>query len=404
MAWRIPGEGTRRRKGKEMKAKIIRAAGILAAGTLIFTAAYTANQVEGKQTKQSGVSAGVSLELAAQMDTYFNENTTVASGVTDTLSGYLSESAEAAAEITETDTVITASGQEEQDEQEALQEAAAEFGYTNLGVAQVDGNLNVREAPGTEAEVVGKMPNNAGCEILGTEGEWTKIESGKVTGYVKSEYLLTGEAAIAKAREVQQTLATVTTTTLYVREEPNTDCSVITMMPQGEELEVVEVMDGWVKINVDSDEGYVSSEYVEISTELTKAQTMTEVRYGEGVSDVRVSLVQFATQFVGNPYVWGGTSLTNGADCSGFVLSVFANYGISLPHSSRAQANCGTSISASEAQPGDLFFYGNGSSINHVAIYIGSGQVVHASSPKSGIKISGAYYRTPVKVVRVINN
>ena len=404
MAWRIPGEGTRRRKGKEMKAKIIRAAGILAAGTLIFTAAYTANQVEGKQTKQSGVSAGVSLELAAQMDTYFNENTTVASGVTDTLSGYLSESAEAAAEITETDTVITASGQEEQDEQEALQEAAAEFGYTNLGVAQVDGNLNVREAPGTEAEVVGKMPNSAGCEILGTEGEWTKIESGKVTGYVKSEYLLTGEAAIAKAREVQQTLATVTTTTLYVREEPNTDCSVITMMPQGEELEVVEVMDGWVKINVDSDEGYVSSEYVEISTELTKAQTMTEVRYGEGVSDVRVSLVQFATQFVGNPYVWGGTSLTNGADCSGFVLSVFANYGISLPHSSRAQANCGTSISASEAQPGDLFFYGNGSSINHVAIYIGSGQVVHASSPKSGIKISGAYYRTPVKVVRVINN
>ncbi len=404
MAWRLPAEGTKRRKGKEMKAKIIRAAGILAAGTLIFTAAYTANQVEGKQTKQSGVSAGVSSELAAQMDTYLNENTTVASGVTDTLSGYLSESAEAAAEITETDTVITASGQEEQDEQEALQEAAAEFGYTNLGVAQVDGNLNVREAPGTEAEVVGKMPNNAGCEILGTEGEWTKIESGKVTGYVKSEYLLTGEAAIAKAREVQQTLATVTTTTLYVREEPNTDCSVITMMPQGEELEVVEVMDGWVKINVDSDEGYVSSEYVEISTELTKAQTMTEVRYGEGVSDVRVSLVQFATQFVGNPYVWGGTSLTNGADCSGFVLSVFANYGISLPHSSRAQANCGTSISASEAQPGDLFFYGNGSSINHVAIYIGSGQVVHASSPKSGIKISGAYYRTPVKVVRVINN
>ena len=111
--------------------------------------------------------------------------------------------------------------------------------------------------------------------------------------------------------------------------------------------------------------------------------------------------VSYATQFVGNPYVWGGTSLTRGADCSGFVMSVFANYGISLPHSSRAQANCGTKISASDAQPGDLFFYGNGSSINHVAIYIGGGRVVHASSPKSGIKISGAYYRTPVKVVRV---
>ena len=116
------------------------------------------------------------------------------------------------------------------------------------------------------------------------------------------------------------------------------------------------------------------------------------------------SVAGYACQFVGNPYVWGGTSLTRGADCSGFVLSVFANYGISLPHSSVAQANCGRKISASEAQPGDLFFYGNGSRINHVAIYIGNGQVVHASSPKSGIKISGAFYRTPVKVVRVINN
>ena len=114
------------------------------------------------------------------------------------------------------------------------------------------------------------------------------------------------------------------------------------MMPQGEELEVLEVLDGWVKINVDSDEGYVSSDYVEISTELLKAMTMTEIRYGQGVSDVRVSLVQYATQFVGNPYVWGGTSLTRGADCSGFVMSVFANYGISLPHSSGAQSNCGT--------------------------------------------------------------
>ncbi|MBP3487976.1 MAG: C40 family peptidase [Roseburia sp.] len=290
------------------------------------------------------------------------------------------------------------------DTQTADVNAAQAYGYTNLGVASVDGNLNVRESASTEASVVGKMPNNAGCEILGVEGEWTKISSGKVEGYVKSEYLLSGDAALARAEEVKQTIAKVTTTTLYVREQPNTDCTIITMMPEGEELEVLEVLDGWVKINVDSDEGYVSSEYVEISTELLKAMTMTEIRYGQGVSDVRVSLVQYATQFVGNPYVWGGTSLTNGADCSGFVLSVFANYGISLPHSSRAQAGCGTSISASEAQPGDLFFYSNGGGINHVAIYIGNGQVVHASSPKSGIKISNAYYRTPAKVVRIINN
>ena len=117
-----------------------------------------------------------------------------------------------------------------------------------------------------------------------------------------------------------------------------------------------------------------------------------------------MDLVSYACQFVGNPYVWGGTSLTRGADCSGFVMSVFANYGVSLPHSSGSQAGCGTSISASEAQPGDLFFYGNGSRINHVAIYIGNGQVVHASSPRTGIKISGAYYRNPVKVVRVLQD
>lgn len=406
-----------------MKAKWVKAAGLLAAGSLVFSAAYIDGKPGVKDTQEvmaestdsqiHEVSAGVSSTLAEQMENYTKQGTDLASGVTDVMSDYLSVTAADMVSVSESDRDMTASGQEDETQTEeekqaqALAEAASAFGYTNLGIAQADGNINVREVPGTEAEIVGKLPNNAGCEIIGTDGDWTQIESGKVKGYVKSEYLMTGEAAIAKAQEVKQTVATVTTTTLYVRDETNTDSHVITMMPEGEELEVLEVLevlDGWVKINVDSDEGYVSSDYVSIATELPKAQTMTEVRYGQGVSDVRVSLVSYATQFVGNPYVWGGTSLTRGADCSGFVMSVFANYGISLPHSSRAQANCGTKISASDAQPGDLFFYGNGSSINHVAIYIGGGRVVHASSPKSGIKISGAYYRTPVKVVRVINN
>ena len=401
-----------------MKAKWVKAAGLLAAGSLIFSVAYIdeksgskdgcAVMAESTSLQENEVSAGVSSTLGGQIGNYAMTDAKVTSGVTDAMSDYLSVTAADMVSVSESDRDVTASGQEEETQEEnkekALAEAAGEFGYTNLGIAQADGNINVREVPGTEAEIVGKLPNNAGCEIIGTDGEWTQIESGKVKGYVKSEYLLTGEAAIAKAQEVKQTVATVTTTTLYVRDEANTDSHVITMMPEGEELEVLEVLDGWVKINVDSDEGYVSSDYVSIATELPKAQTMTEVRYGQGVSDVRVSLVSYATQFVGNPYVWGGTSLTRGADCSGFVLSVFANYGISLPHSSKAQANCGTKIAASDAQPGDLFFYGNGSSINHVAIYIGGGRVVHASSPKSGIKISGAYYRTPVKVVRVINN
>jgi cell wall-associated NlpC family hydrolase len=386
-----------------MKARMIKVAALLLAGALTFSVAYInpvleGNTIDSEETADGYLTAnagraGITDCLSTELTTD-TVNTIAASGVSGVISAYMSE-AETVADVAETDTVMTT----------LSEQTYAAYGYTNLGVAEVDeGNLNVREAPGTDASIVGKMPNHAGCEILGVEGEWTKISSGKVEGYVKSEYLLSGEEAFAKAEEVQQTIATVTTTTLYVREEPNTDCSIITSMPMGEELEVVELLDGWVKINVDSDEGYVSADYVEVSTELAKAMTMTEVRYGQGVSDVRVALVQYATQFVGNPYVWGGTSLTKGADCSGFVLSVFANYGISLPHSSSAQANCGTRISASEAQPGDLFFYGNGSRINHVAIYIGNGRVVHASSPKSGIKISSAYYRTPVKVVRILNN
>lgn len=379
-----------------MKERIIKVAGLLVAGTLAFTAAYqnqgsgqevvSENQSVASTSAAAGVSAAYSEEL---MTVDGNVNLTVGAGITNVVSGYITDAEVLAAEVRETQRVAAAQ--------------MAVYGYTNLGIVQADGNLNVREAPGTEASLVGKLPDNAGCEILETEGEWTKISSGDVTGYVKSEYLLTGDAAIAKADEVRQTIATVTTATLYVRSEPTTDSAIVTSMPMGEELEVVELLDGWVKINVDSDVGYVSADYVEVSVQLKKAMTMTEVRYGQGVSDVRVSLVQFATQFVGKPYVWGGTSLTHGADCSGFVLSVFANYGVSLPHSSRAQANYGASISASEAKPGDLFFYGNGRSINHVAIYIGNGQVVHASSPKSGIKISSAYYRTPVKVVRIIN-
>lgn len=278
------------------------------------------------------------------------------------------------------------------------------YGYTNLGIAQADGTLNVREAPATDASIVGKMPDHAAGEILEAVDGWYKIQSGDVTGYVSADYFVTGEEAKALAEEIKQTVATVTTTTLNVREQPNTECGILALMPNGEELNVIEDLGDWIKVDVDSSEGYVSKEFVEISVQLPKAMTMTEVRYGQGVSDVRVDLVSYATQFVGNPYVWGGTSLTKGADCSGFTMSIMAKYGVYLPHSSKAQANCGTRISASEAKPGDLFFYGSGKSINHVAIYIGNGQIVHASNKKTGIKISNAYYRSPICVTRVLSD
>ncbi|MGN0290854.1 MAG: NlpC/P60 family protein [Lachnospiraceae bacterium] len=299
---------------------------------------------------------------------------------------------------TETDTATVS-----ENEVETTKEAANTiYGYENLGIAKVEGTLNVRETPAADASIVGKMPDKSAAEILETLNGWYKIQSGEVTGYVSSDYIVTGMEAKSLAEEVKQTVAKVTTTTLNVREQANTECSILALMPQGEELNVLEDLGDWVKVDLDNSEGYVSKEFVEVSVELPKAMTMTEVRYGQGVSDVRVDLISYATQFVGNPYVWGGTSLTNGADCSGFTLSIFAKYGVYLPHSSRAQANCGTRINSSEAKPGDLFFYGSGSSISHVAIYIGNGQIVHASSKKTGIKISNAYYRSPICVTRVL--
>ena len=277
-------------------------------------------------------------------------------------------------------------------------------GYTNLGVAHVDNYLNVREEPSEEAKLVGKMTKNAGCEILEVVGDWSKIKSGKVTGYVSNEYLYTGSEANTVALDAMVVMATVNTTTLKVREEASLDSKVVTLIPIEEKLEVLEDAGDWVKIGIDGDEGYISKEYVDLSSELPTATTLTELKYGQGVSDIRVSLVEFAMKFLGNRYVWGGTSLTNGTDCSGFTMSIYRNFGISINRTSGAQASNGTRISPSDARPGDLIFYGKGSSINHVAMAIGGGQVIHASSARTGIKISNMYYRTPITATRIIND
>ena len=280
----------------------------------------------------------------------------------------------------------------------------ANWGYTNLGIANVDNNLNIRAAAAEDGKLVGKLPKNAACEVLDSDDTWAYIKSGKVEGYVSLEFLLTGIPAKRRAEELATTMARVTTDSLKVRAEANTESEVITLVPNGEELEVADVEGDWVRVYLDDEEVFVSAEYVEVSSELGTAITMTELLYGQGVSDVRVDLCQYAKEFLGNPYVWGGTSLTKGADCSGYVLSIFKKYGVNLPHSSVAQAGSGTTIQVSEAQPGDLIFYGNGRSINHVAIYIGGGQVIHASNPKTGIRISNVSYRSPVKAVRILHD
>ncbi len=280
----------------------------------------------------------------------------------------------------------------------------ANWGYTNLGIAHVSDNLNIRAVAAEDGKLVGKLPKDAACEVLDMDDTWAHIKSGSVEGYVSKEYLLTGVSAKHKAEELAATMARVTTDSLKVRAEANTDSEVITLVPNGEVLEVAAVEGEWVKVLLDAEEAYVSGEFVEVSAELGTAVTMSELLYGQGISDVRVDICQYAKEFLGNPYVWGGTSLTKGADCSGYVMSLYKKYGVNLPHSSRAQANCGTTIKVSEAQPGDLIFYGKGKTINHVAMYIGGGKVIHASSPKTGIRISNVSYRTPFKAVRILQD
>lgn len=217
-------------------------------------------------------------------------------------------------------------------------------GYTVLGVVEAEsGYINIREEANTESEVVGKIAKDAICEVVSSEGEWFEIKSGEIEGFISGEYLLTGVLANEKAEE---------------------------LMNAGVELET--------------------------------ALTMLEYRYGKGVTDIQMEICEYALQFVGNSYRWGGTSLTKGADCSGFTLSVYAKYGVSLPHSSKAQANCGTRIDVSEVQPGDLVFYG-GKNIHHVAMYIGNGQVVHAWNSRAGITTTSMYYNTPTRAVRLLD-
>jgi len=279
------------------------------------------------------------------------------------------------------------------------------WGYENLGIADVSENLNVRSAAGTDAEKVGELPAGAGCEVLDMADGWAHIRSGKVEGYVSMDYLATGSRAEELAAQNQTLTATVLAQALKVRKQPDTDHGTWGLAANGRELEVVEVLDnGWVSVvyGDGTDPAYVSGEYVDVAYKLDTAMTMTEVRYGKGVTDAGIDLANRAIQYVGCPYVYGGNSLSNGTDCSGFTMLLYAKYGISLAHSARAQARCGSEVSISDLRPGDLVFYSRGSGIDHVAIYIGGGQVCHASNPTNGIIITGVNYRTPVCARRLL--
>lgn len=282
--------------------------------------------------------------------------------------------------------------------------------YDNPGVSNVSNYLNIRQKPGTSEKIIGKLPSYAGCEILDEADGWYKIRSGNITGYVSADYILTGDAARNAAMDHAELMAIVSTDVLNARMEPTTESKIWTQITNNERYHVVEQLDGWVKIEFDesNDEtgestyAYVSTDYVDVRYALDEAIKFSPA---EENASLRSRMVNYALQFLGNPYVWGGTSLTNGADCSGFTLSVYKKFGITLPHYSGSQAQMGTAVKSSNMRPGDLIFYGNSSgTINHVAMYIGNGQVVHAASKRSGIKISSWNYRKPLKIRDIIGD
>ena len=392
------------------KLKLGQAAGVVAFAIIIGAVSMSSgNTVDARASLKENrtVNAGVALGLTEAADA----TELLTAGATSALTYYGAELT-----VAQNDSnVVTASAQGAPQTDDASQEseqaneaaqtptAAQTCGYTNLGMSVISsGNLNIRQEASTDSEVVGILTNHNACELLEDAGDWYKVTSGKVTGYVSKQYLVTGDEAESIAEQEIKTVATVNTETLNVRAEKSTDAAVLSQVGNSEAFTVNSVADGWVEISVDDSVGYISQDYVTLAQALPTAKTIEQVKYGDGVSDVRASVVSYALQFVGNRYVWGGTSLEKGIDCSGFTMRILGKYGISLPHSSRAQPSYGKKISASEAKPGDLFFYGSGRSISHVAIYIGNGQIVHASNKRDGIKVSNAYYRNPICVARYL--
>lgn len=382
----------------------------------------------------AGVYQTVSLDSASEG--------TLVSGVSLCLSNYLSQSEQTqtaasgkSAVVNQSDAAAEETSVVKTDVSTVREQNKSE--YADIAIAQVDNYVNIRSEPNADSEIVGKLYNNSAAKVHATAGDWYQITSGTVTGYVKSEYVVRNDEELA--RSVSRRVATVHTQTLFIRKEPTTESDVLTMVPDLDELTVTdESIDGWVKVSVEEGEGYASLDYVTLSTEYVQAESKKEeeerlareaaereeaqraaaaaVRKTSGSSGKSSgsssgssgrsysapsgsggsAVANYASQFVGNPYVYGGTSLTNGADCSGFVMSVYSAFGISLPHSSGAMRGCGYAVSQSDMQPGDIVCYSG-----HVGIYAGGGTLVHASNESTGIKYSNVNYRPIVAVRRI---
>ncbi len=312
--------------------------------------------------------------------------------------------------------------------------------YRDVAIAKVDHYVYIRSEASTQGDVVGKLYNKSACYVLsevpdGEDGLWYYISSKDVQGYVKAEFVVKDDLEYVK--ENSRRIATVTCDMLMIRQGPSTDTKIIDFAGTGEDLTVVDesMKDmGWVMVSTDGGEGYVCADYVELGVEFVYAESKAAEtarlaaeekarkaaqaaakaaaakaaankttttsssgkKYDAPSGSDGKSVADYACQFVGNPYVWGGTSLTNGADCSGFVMSVYKAFGVSLPHSSKSLRSSGYGVEIGSEQPGDIICYSG-----HVAIYIGDGKIVHASTSKTGIIISNMSYKSVLAVRRI---
>lgn len=321
------------------------------------------------------------------------------------------------------------------------QDNEEESEYANLAIAKVNHYVNVRNEPNTDSEVVGKMYDGSVAQILSVAGEnneWFQVVSGNVEGYIKSEYFIYGDDAIAVIDDYITRYAVVSADRLNVRENPDITAGRIGYIDNGERVRLVEWGDEWSKVNyAENRTGYVASAYVTVAEEFIYAKSIAEEQAElaalqelqaraqeseeaapertvistpppqtnyETVSELRAAVVNYAMQYLGNKYVHGGQSLENGTDCSGFTCYVYKAFGYSLSRTPQGQyTSAGREIDMSQIQPGDVICYSsNGSKCTHVGLYIGNGQIIHAANSRKGVIISNYDYDGVILGVRSV--
>lgn len=316
--------------------------------------------------------------------------------------------------------------------------------YSDLAIAQVDRYVNVRNAPDTNSEILGKIYNGAVAHVLGTAGEngdWFQVVSGNVEGFIKSEFFVYGDAAAGVIDQYVTRYAQVRAERLNVRKEADISSERIGYVNFEEKMEILEDCGEWIRVRYMEEEGYVSAEYVTVLEEFTYAKSIAEEQEelallreleerkqkaeaeafeekaimpaagqerpvtSGSASDLRAAIVDDAMQYLGNAYVHGGGSLAGGTDCSGFTCFIYADFGYSISRTPAGQlSGAGRSIDYSEIQPGDIICYSsNGKTCTHVGLYIGDGQIIHAANARKGVIISAADYSTIVGVKNVID-